>query len=379
MNFICNKNKLYEAISNVSKAIPSKSNIQALEGIKLSLNENNLELTGYDLEFGIRTNFKVNSSDKGEFVVNSRLMSEIIRRMSSSDIAINIDEKLNVTITGDNVQYDISAISADEYPDFPAIGTERSIDIPQYILKSMIEQTNHAVSTNENKPILTGELFDIENKNFNMVAIDGFRLAVRNERITESENNNFVVPSKTLNEIAKLLSKNEMVKSDDDTEFKPEDMCHIFTDSKHIIFNISSYYVVSRLLEGEFHNYRASIPQDFKTEVILKTKDFAECIERCSLLISEKNKSPIRCEFDGGELNVSCKTAVGKFNETINVEINGEPIEIGFNNKYLLDALKACETDKIKMQLLAPNRPIKILPITGESFMYLLMPIQLRK
>lgn len=382
MKFICNKNKLHEAISNVSKAVPAKSNIAALEGIKLKLSENQLELTGYDLELGIRTTMEVNSSDSGEFVLNSRLFSEIIRRMASEELTITVDDNLNVNILGSATTYDISAIPADEYPDFPDINNENSIDVPQYILKNMIEHTNHAVSVNDNKPILTGELFDMEDGVFRMVAIDGFRLAIRTEQIKTNEKTNFVVPSKTLNEISKLLARGEKPSSDaenSENDSKPEEICRIFTDSKHIIFEISGYYVVSRLLEGEFHNYKASIPQDFKTEVIIKTRDFAESIERCSLLINEKNKCPVRCVFEDGSLKIDCKTTIGKINDSIPAEVNGESVEIGFNNKFLLDALKACETDRIKIQLLASNRPVKLVPTSGDSFMYLLMPIQLRK
>ena len=293
IKFSCDRVKLCEAISNVSKAVPSKSNMAALEGIKLSLNNDVLELTGYDLELGIRTTVGVNSTDKGELIVNSRLFSEIIRKMSSKEISIEIDEKLNITICGDATTYNISAIPANEYPDFPRINNEKYVEIPQYILRNMIEHTRHAVATNENKPILTGQLFDIEDNTFRMVAIDGFRLAVRVERIKEDEKFNFVVPSKALSEVSKILSKNDPVQSGQEntekakTEPKQELMCKIYQDTKHITFEISGYYVVSRLLTGEFHNYKASIPETFTTEVVIKTKDFIDSIERCSLLINE--------------------------------------------------------------------------------------------
>ena len=380
MKFICNKSKLHEAITNASRAVPAKSNIAALEGIKIKLSQNQLEITGFDLELGIRTTLEVNSEDNGEFVVNSRLFSEIIRRMSYDELVVTVDEKLNVNISGGTTTYDISAIPSEEYPDFPYISNETGIEIPQYILKNMIEHTNHAVSVSDNKPILTGELFDIENNIFRMVAIDGFRMAIRTEKISTSDQINFVVPSKTLNEISKLLDKGDPSRlgSDEENE-KPEEICRIFTDSKHIIFEISGYYVVSRLLEGEFHNYKASLPSEFKTEVIIKTRDFADSIERCSLLINEKNKCPVRCIFDEGALKIDCKTNIGKISDSISAEVNGEPLEIGFNNKFLLDALKACEADRIKIQLQAPNRPVKVVPVQGDSFMYLLMPIQLRK
>ncbi|MDO5560374.1 MAG: DNA polymerase III subunit beta [Oscillospiraceae bacterium] len=366
MKFRCNRTALYEAIVNASKAVPQKSNIAALEGIKLAISENSLEVTGYDLELGIQTKIDTVSSDSGIIIVNARLFSEIIRRMSSDELNVEIDEMLNVTITGNNTEYNISAVPADEYPDLPKIENNSSITMTQSILKNMIGQTNYAVAVNDNKPILTGELFEIENGLLRMVAIDGYRLAIRNEQIKCYDNINFVVPSKTLNEVSKLLSDSE------DKE------CTIFVGTKHIIFDISGYQVISRLLEGEFHNYKSSIPSDFKTEIIIKTREFCDSVERCSLLINDKNKSPIKCSFEGNSLRVECKTGIGKVCDMLESEINGEPITIGFNNKYLLDALKASETDKIKIQMIAPNRPIKVIPVTGDSFMFLLMPIQLK-
>lgn len=382
INFNCNRTKLHEAVNNVSKAVPSKSNMAALEGIKLSLGNNTLELTGYDLELGIKTTLEVNSSDKGELIVNARLFNEILRKMSSDEVTINIDEKLNITISGNATTYNISAIPATEYPDFPSITNEEPIEIPQYILRNMIDHTKHAVATNENKPILTGQLFDIEDGLFRMVAIDGFRLAVRNERITASDKLNFVVPSKALSEISKILSKNDPIQSNPENQEskadKPELLCKIYKDLKHITFEISGYYVVSRLLTGEFHNYKASIPENFTTEVVIKTKEFTDSIDRCSLLINEQTKCPVKCTFENNSLKVNCKTSIGKVDDVIEAEVNGDPIEIGLNSRFLLDALKACDTDKIRIQLQAPNRPVKILPMIGDSFVFLLMPIQLK-
>lgn len=366
MKFLCSKNEISEAIGNVSKAVSSKSPIPALEGIKLKLNGNILELTGYDLELGIRTQITVKSEENGEYVINARLLNEIIRKMPSDEICIDINEKMNVSITCGFTEYNVSAISADEYPELPSFDREKSISISQNILKNMINQTIYAVSVNDNKPILTGELFDIDEEgNFSMVALDGFRLAVRNEKINCSEKYSFVVPSKALAETSRLLR-------DDDSR------CELYTNGKHIIFDISGYLVFSRLLDGEFHNYKSSIPNDFSTEIIIKTKELMEALDRCTLLISEKNKSPIRCEFADGQLNLSCQTAIGKISDELSVDINGNPVTIGFNNRFAIDALKAADTDKVRLQMNGGNRPIKILPMMGNGFTYLLMPVTLR-
>lgn len=366
MKFICTKNEFSEAIGNVSKAVSSKSPIPALEGIKLSLKGNILELTGYDLELGIKTQLNVKAERDGEYVVNARLLSEITRKMPSDEICIDINEKMNVNITCGYTEYNISALAADEYPELPAFDREKSVSVSQNILKNMINQTIYAVSSNDNKPILTGELFDIdESGSFSMVALDGFRLAVRNEKINCTEKYSLVVPSKALAETARLLK-------DDDSR------CEFYTNGKHIIFDISGYLVFSRLLDGEFHNYKASIPTDFTTEIIIRTKELMEALDRCTLLISEKNKSPIKCEFADGQLAISCQTPIGKISDEMYVDINGNPVTIGFNNRFAIEALKAADTDKVRLQMNGSNRPIKILPMMGDSFTYLLMPVTLR-
>jgi len=366
MKFICNKTSLYEAINNVSKAIAIKSAMKALEGVKIKLSNENLYLTGYDLEIGIKTQILVKSQDEVEFVINARLFNDIIRKMPTEEIEIDISENYTVTITGGATQYTISAISSEEYPDIPDIDDNESFSINQSVLKNMINQTIFAVATNDTKPILTGELFEIENNFFNLVAIDGYRLAVRTEPIQCEKEFKFVVPSKALNEVSKLLK-------DED-----ELICTIHTSKKHIIFDISGYLVISRLLEGEFHNYKGSIPTSSNTEVIVKTRDLINSLERTSLLINERIKSPIKCFYKNGTIKISCSTAIGKINDEINAEIIGPELEIGFNNKYFLDPLKAIEDDKVKLLMNGANLPMKITPIFDNNYTFLVLPVRLK-
>lgn len=366
MKLYCNKANLCEAINNVSKAVPAKSTMVALEGIKVNLNKNELTLTGYDLEIGIKTTMEINSSDKGEFILNARLFNEIVKRMPTEQISIEIDDNLSVTITGGQTQYTISATTADEYPEIPEVSDCDSFDIPQAILKNMINQTIFAVATNETKPILTGELFDIEDGTINVVAIDGYRLAIRTEKINCNENFKFVVPSKTLNEVSKLLKDDEGL------------ICEIHKTRKHIIFDISGYLVISRLLEGEFHNYKGSIPQTSNTEVIINKRDLISSLERASLLINERIKSPVKCLFENAQVKMSCSTSLGKVNDEVAADIVGPMIEIGFNNKYFLDPLKTIEDDKIKLLMNGSNLPMKITSITGEGYTFLVLPVRLK-
>ena len=296
MKFVCEKNKLSEALMNVSKAVSDKSTISSLESIKFDLGDNTLGLTGYDLELGIRTSLEVSSPDKGSFLASSRLFSEMIRKMPDGDICVTLDENMMLTIQGGNTSYNMNALPSDDYPELPGKESSDPIDIPQSVLKSMIVQTKFAASLLDIKPILKGELFEIGEGRVVLAAIDGYRLAVRYEPIGYQGNVNFIVPAKNLDEVSKLLS------DEDDC------VCSIFLAKKHIIFEIGSYLVSSRLLEGEFHPYKNAIPTNYNTEVIVERTRLINALERCMLLISEKSPSPVRCRFDNGELSITCHT-----------------------------------------------------------------------
>jgi len=365
MKFSCDKTSLCDAVSNVSKAVAQKTTITALEGIKIKLTENILELTGYDLEIGITTTVTVNSEDSGEFVVDAKLFNEFVRKMPGDVVFIEINDS-QMSISSDNTDCSLSVISAEEYPDMPEFDKECTVEIRQSILKTMISKTSFATSTNENKPILTGELFEFEDGVLNVVAIDGLRLAIKTENIGCKENLKFVVPKKTLNEIVSII-KDESDKA-----------CTLFTNKKHIIFDINGYKVISRLLEGEFHNYRMSLNGEYKTEIILNVRDLLSSMERCSLIVNDKNRAPAVCNFKSGAVNVECKTALGKVKDSFGADISGDAVTIGVNSKFMLDALKAAEGDKVKIQLNGAMRAIKIIPLEGNDFTYLIMPVQLR-
>lgn len=366
MKFICDKQSLYDAVAHVSKGIAQRSTIAALEGIKCRLSPDNLELTGYDLEFGIQKNLDVETGDNGEFVINARLLSEVVRRMSSNMVRFEIDDNLNVSMYCEATEFHISAMSAEEYPALPDMNMDEGMHIDQQVLKSMINQTSYAACLNEAKPVLTGELFEVRDDVLSVVAIDGFRLAICNEKADAKESMQFVVPKRTVTEVANMLK--------DDAK----EQCVISVSRSHIIFEFDGYIVFSRLLEGEFHNYRSSIPATFNTEVIVSTGDLTRCLERCSLLINSKFNAPIRCIFSGGSLNVRCKTGIGEINDTIPIKISGPDVKIGLNNRFLLEAVRASDCDSVKIQMSGGNRVVKIVPMQGESFIFLLMPIQLK-
>mgnify|MGYP000021251030 FL=1 len=367
MQLSCNRAGLYEALINVSKAAADKSSIPALEGIKFSVSPGSLCLTGYDLEIGIKTTLDVTSTGSADLIVNSRLFSEIIRKMPTDEINVSVDENMVMTISGGNTEYSIPAISAEEYPSIPDFDGDRSFVISQPVLRDMINQTIFAVSQNDTKPILKGELFEVVSGNLTVVAIDGFRLAVREEPVKSDVDLKFVVPAKTLSEVSKLLGA-----EDDKT-------CVVTVSKKQVVFDFSGYTVFSRLLEGEFHNYRGSIPQSSAIDVVIDKRELINCLERASLLISEKVKSPVRCTFDSGCLKISCRTQIGKISDEIKADVTGPMIEIGFNCKFLLDPLKVIPDESVRLLMNGSNLPMKIVPLKGSEYTFLVLPVRLKK
>ena len=366
MQFTCDKTELCNAIAHVSKAVSAKSTIPALEGICIQMEPGKLTLTGYDLEIGIRTSLAADCTDTFSFVANSRLFGDMARRMTGDTIRLEIDEDLNAKLSSNDTTCRISAMSAEEFPALPVVETTTKTAIAQDLLRSMIQQTSFAASTKEDKPILTGLLFESSEGMFYVVAMDRYRLAMRQEPVEDLGTFRFVVPKKALNELIGMLR--------DDAE-QP---CEFATNGKHIVFSVNGFDLFARLLEGQFHNFRSSIPGEAKTVAAMKTRDLAGCAELCSLFINDKNKAPMRCEFSNGAMSIHCKTGIGEVNDKVPAEIAGDSVTIGFSNKYVMEALRACEVDKVKLHMSGSNKVIKITPPEGESFVYLIMPIQLK-
>lgn len=366
MQFICDKNELCNAIAHVSKGVSVKSTIPALEGICVQMENGSITLTGYDLEIGIRTSILAECKDTFSFVLNARLFGEMARKMTGDTILFEIDENLNARLSSNETTCRISAMSAEEFPALPVVETTTKTAIRQDLLRSMIQQSSFAAYTKEDKPILTGLLFESSEGMFYVVAMDRYRLAMRQEKVEDLGTFRFVVPKKALGELIGMLK--------DDADVP----CEFATNGKHIVFSVNGFDLFARLLEGQFHNFRSSIPDDAKTVVSMNTRDLTGCAELCSLFINDKNKAPMRCVFSQSEMAISCKTGIGEVNDRVPADISGESVTIGFSNKYLLEALRACDTDRIRLHMSGCNKVIKITPPEGESFVYLIMPIQLK-
>lgn len=365
MKINCDKNLLTEALANAARAVSPKSAMPVLEGILLEAKNNNLKITGYDLEMGITTTINCNIEVEGEIVISAKLLLDMIRKMPGENISIESSEKYLCTIKSGVTEYTIMGMSTEEYPELPKISESESISIPKQMLKSMISQTLFAIATTDSKPVHTGSMFDMAEGKLNIVSVDGFRLALRTEEIKNKEIYNFIVPGKTLSEVQKMIDDEE-----EDVE--------LTISRKHIIFNINNCLLVSRLLEGEFLDYKSAIPKTSTTTVKIETRKLIDSIERTSLLISDKIKSPIRMKFADNMIKISCSTAIGKAYDEIQCEITGEDVEMGFNSKFMLDALRCAGTDDIKMEINGALSPMRILPMQGESFLFLVLPVRIK-
>lgn len=365
MKLTVNKTDMNEAVSNIQRAVSSKTSIPALEGILLSAAEGQLELSAYDLELGITTVIPAKVQEPGRSVLSARLLSDIVRRTPSDAIEITVDPKNMAAIESGASHFSIIGIPAEEFPELPKLSDSVQISLPANVLKSIIRQTVYAVAESDAKPIHQGSLFAIENNMLDVVAVDGYRLAKRSEAIAFEGKLSFVVPGKTLNELTKLLKD-----SDDPVE--------ISAGQRHILFKIANYTVISSLLEGEFLNYKATIPTTSKTTGTLRARDAIESVERVSLLITDRLKSPVRCIFGDHEMKLLCTTSMGRASDQLPVEMEGDEVEIGFNNRYLLDALRNTECDEIRVGLSGPLSPMTVQPKEGDSFLFLVLPVRLK-
>ena len=366
MNIVCDKALLSSAIDGVSKAVTLRSSIPALEGILLKAEGFQLTLTGYDLEMGITTTIEANVRQAGEIVLSAKLLGDMVRRLPSGEVSIFTNESGNATIKGGVAEFDILAMSASDYPDLPTPGADHTLTIKAGMLRGMIEKTLYAVSQDDKKPAHTGELFAIEEDKLTVVALDGYRLAIVERPVQAEKHIRIIIPAKTLTEVNKLLGDDE-------------DDVRISANRRFVVFNSGNYTILSRLIEGEFLNYANVIPNGCKTRVVLETRDFIDTIERASLIITERLKNPLRILFDAsGKVTVRCQTNLGKVVDEFSAQVEGDPVEIGFNNRYLLDALRNARCEKVVLELSGPLSPVKILSEEGEDFIYLVLPVRFK-
>ena len=367
MKFTCEKSLLQAACTIASRATASKSPIPALEGLLIEARAD-VKITGYDLKEGIYTNIQADVAQGGSIVVGARFFGEMIRRLPDGIVSVTTDDNNSVKVKCGKSEYNFMGINASDYPEMPVMDVLNTVSLPQNILRSMINQTIFAVADTDVRPIYTGTLFEVHGSELTLVSVDGYRLAKRSEKLEKArmENCSFVVPGSALSDIERICGDSE-------------EPVQISVGAKHISFSIGETVVISRRLEGEFLNYRRSIPEMFRTEIQVDRSEIMSVIDRVALIISEKNSSPVRMSIGDGSIDCYCMTPFGKAEDVCTCEGNGNGLEIGFNDRYLMDALKAAGTDRLSICLNTASSPCVIKAADGsESFIYMILPVRLR-
>lgn len=364
MKIICSKENLIEGINIVQKAVSSKTTLPILEGILLEAGEV-FKLTGNDLEIGIECIVEADIKRQGSVVLNSRMFGEIVRRLPDSEVMLEVKENNSVIIDCEDSFFEIKGLSSSGFPALPSIEKEDGLKISQKLIRDMIKQTIFAVSADENRPILTGSLIECKNGAITFVSIDGFRLALRKSNFeNEVTQKSVVVPGKTLNEISKIIQP-------------VDDEMTIYSTNNQILFDLGNCKVVSRLLEGEYLNYKGILPQDFETKIKVNTKELLASFERASLIITaEERRYPVKINVNDEKLVITSNSELGNVREELKIEMEGNNIDIAFNPRYFIEALRVIDDEKINIHFTSSIGPCTIKPVNDENFAYLVLPIR---
>lgn len=363
MRFSCDKSVLQEAIDTVQKACSTRTTYPILEGILIDANDKQIKLVATDLDLSIETFINADIEENGTIVVNSRLFGEFIRKLPNDKVTIEAKDN-NVNITCQKSEFVLVGNNAEEFPKLPVINENSMYEISQDTLRNMIKQTIFAVAPDETRPVLTGILFEVKNNVLSFVALDGYRMALRTYDIGNAADISAVIPGKTLNEISKILEPSE-------------DKVKITFTPNHILFNLNQTKIISRLLDGDFINYRQIIPDEYRLKIKVKTVDILNSIERASLLAREGKTNLVKFEISNGKLIITSNSQMGKVCEELNVEHDGDEIKIAFNSKYFLDALRIIDSEEIYLEFSTNVSPCLIKKVNAADYTYLVLPVRL--
>ena len=363
MKLFCSKAELQKSVNIVMKAVPAKTTMPILECILIDASTNDIKFTSNDMELGIETRVQGMVLEKGIIALDAKIFSEIVRKLPDSDVTIETDERLNTTITCEKAKFNIPGKSGEDFAYLPLIEKNECIRVSQFTLKEIIRQTIFSIALNENNKLMTGELFQIEDNRLRVISLDGHRISIRRVPLKEQcEDRKVIVPGKTLNEISKILSG------------ELEDMVDIYLSSNHILFEFDDTTVVSRLIEGEYFKIDQMLSSDYETKVKINKKEFLDCIDRDTLLVKEGDKKPIIINIEDGQIELSIDSQIGSMKEDIDIEKEGKDIMIGFNPKFLIDALKVIDDEEISIYLMNPKAPCFIRD-DAQQYIYLILPV----
>ena len=367
MRCTCEKSMLVTGLNITGRTVAQKSALSAIEGILCRAGVG-LSLTGYNMETAITYQIDAEVTDAGACILPARLFGDIIRRLPEGPVTVVVDDNYKVSIRAGYASFTISAESADDYPELPDVGSGRSIRIPQTALKELISGTIFAVSENQGRPIHTGVKFEVEDSTVSAIAVDGFRLARRTYHTEEPTGRSlsFVVPAQGLKEVEKIATD-----SDADVAFT--------LGTKHILFQMGCATLICRLLEGDFLDWRRVVPTNCPVKLVANVGELASSIERVGLIVSEKYKSPVRCVFSDQVLLLRTNTTIGAAEDRCTISGDGKELEIGFNVRYLADALRAIPGEEVVLELTNGLSPIVLTPVDDkQDYAYMVLPVRIK-
>lgn len=363
MKIICNKAALLSGVNTVLKAVPAKTTMPILECILIDTTDGTIKLTANDMDLGIQTTIDGDVLDKGCIALEAKLFSEIVRKLPDSEVSIETDSSCKAFIKCEKAKFNIAGKSGEDFVALPEIEKTNFISLSQFSLKEIIRQTIFSIADNESNRLMSGELFEINQDQLKVVSLDGQRISIRKINLKSSYDPiKVIVPGKTLNEISKILSGGI------------EDDVQIYFTDRHILFEFDNTMVVSRLIEGEYFQIDKMISSDYNTKITINKKELQSCIERASLLIRESERKPIIINILDGSVELKIQSAIGSMNEDIDISKEGKDIMIGFNPKFILDALRVIDDEEITMYLVNPKAPFFI-KNEEQSYIYLILPI----
>ncbi|SCW51240.1 DNA polymerase-3 subunit beta [Ruminococcaceae bacterium YRB3002] len=366
MKFFCKQTDLSEAINMVMKAINRNSTVKIVEGILIESGDNKIKLTGYDLETGIEAEVAADITEEGSVVVESKIFNDIIKKLPDENIDIKVDDRFQVSINSGSVNFTIKGMDSEPYPKIPSVETENKIEISQKMFKNMITHTSFAVSTDTTRAKLTGLNLISDGHNLTLVAIDGFRMALNREQIGDDfPKMNYIIPGKSLNELSKILNDND------------SDVV-VYHSSNQILFDLGDVRLISRLIPGDFVNFDSIIVKNPKTVMEISRKNLLDSIDRAALLImTDERRCPVSLAMpDSSTLLVSANTETGGHKEDIDISVEGDLIDIDFNAKYFIDALRNIDDEKIRIEFNGSQGPCIIKPVDGDKYIFLILPIR---
>lgn len=363
MKFMCEKLKMLKVLTNVSRGVSTKSAVPALEGIRITVKDSLVCFESFNMEFGLKTQLHVDCYENGSIVVPAKLFTEIIRKLPDSIVTVKT-ENLNVLVNCLESNFTISAFSSADFPDLPCADRDSSILLPSRLVGNMVRQTIFSVADGTENSVHSGELWDVRNGILTVVAVDGFRMSIRKENVGINESFKVIIPGKALAEVVRLLPP-------DDVDIK------IFLSERYVFFEFGDYIFLSRLLEGSYIDYTSAIPQECSTKIKLNVKSAISSLERVAVLINDRLQTPVKMVVEPPSmLKFSCSTPLGYSSDEIESDVSGEILEIAFNDRYLLDVLKNCDSDEVIVELTSALRPIKIVPVSGDSFTFIVLPVR---